>query len=380
MCNSPITTSRGEGTFDYTYQLRYGSGGRRTRKKNSSSLGWRKAVAKTDATVNKLIANFRGQQPSNNVGGKKGAIKNPDTKRSSPATQEIYSGEAKDVGLVSEFGILTDEIQNEYIDNYEVCDAIALRRLQEVKMERNRWSLDLVYTPSIGVNDVVSFQSPLFNTTITGRVIDYNVDYSPSPEASVSVTVESFEELGSDQVRGSNLLRGSDLERFNSTGWDSKWGKASRASYQSATAAITTTGFTDSSADFVAEGFIEDQWVTITGAADNRNNANFKIASVTTTALTWRTHDTTVAESGVLLNIKNQRPPDEEYNRVRMVSGKAVFDVESGKTSYIEQAYTPLEAGLDYTLKYRLRKISGSGFYGCFVWTKFSKSRKFRIL
>lgn len=62
--------------------------------------------------------------------------------------------------------------------------------------------------------------------------------------------------------------------------------------------AATTTGFTRTAGSFIADGFVPNSWVTVSGFETGANNGRFLISAVTATTLTYSSPaGTTVAEA-----------------------------------------------------------------------------------
>ena len=116
----------------------------------------------------------------------------------------------EDPDLVDEFGIVYDEINNTYIPDKETCFDIAVRRFQEVKMERRAWELELSYLPTLSLNQVVTFTTPPLKDgstqTVTGLITSVTVNFSPEPLVGQTCIVESFEDIGATDYVSSNLI------------------------------------------------------------------------------------------------------------------------------------------------------------------------------
>ena len=78
---------------------------------------------------------------------------------------------------------------------------VAMRRFQEVKMERNAWTVEIAYLPGLELNQVVQFDTPEtyegVPETVTGLLTDMSVDADlTAPTVMMKLLVLSFEELG----------------------------------------------------------------------------------------------------------------------------------------------------------------------------------------
>jgi len=115
-----------------------------------------------------------------------------------------------DPDLQTEFGIITEQIENRYVPSKETLFDISVRRFQEIKMERNSWEVETAYLPCIKLNDIVQFKTPLLQDgtqqTVIGLITALKVSYSPQPLATMSMVVESFEDIGATVYTSGNLI------------------------------------------------------------------------------------------------------------------------------------------------------------------------------
>jgi len=110
-----------------------------------------------------------------------------------------------DTALANEFGISYEQLSNPYIPTPEVAFNIAVRRFQEYKMRRNTWTVSTVFLPCLRINDVVQFKPP-GRSTVTGLLTEIRLNWDSAPNATMTLAVESFEELGSSTYTSGNLL------------------------------------------------------------------------------------------------------------------------------------------------------------------------------
>lgn len=125
-----------------------------------------------------------------------------------------------DADLLIEFGVVTQEVDNLYIGNPYTALAVAIREFKKFKMQRNTYMVETAYLPCIRLNDVVRFTTPDDAKTITGRVANIKVNYAPSPfKTTMSLAVESFEELGGTLFASDNLFVYPELCGINGVNW-----------------------------------------------------------------------------------------------------------------------------------------------------------------
>jgi len=112
-----------------------------------------------------------------------------------------------DTGLISEFGIIQEDLDNEYIPDGFTAFLVALRRFQTFRMQRNTYQVQLAFLAGLSINDVVTFTLPDGSDTITGRVSALKYNYTPSPvKIVIDAEIQSFEELGSNAYTSPNLF------------------------------------------------------------------------------------------------------------------------------------------------------------------------------
>lgn len=154
------------------------------------------------------------QSPVLVPGGDKNPDKAPDEKGENRLEMMVY-----DPDLVAEFGVVDEEIDNLYISSFEDLFDIAIRRFQEYKMARKAWKVNTVYLPCLSLYDVVTFTTPN-GEEVTGLLTDIAVNYSADPiSAKMSLTVESFEDIGATSYTSGNLLMYPALIASNGVHW-----------------------------------------------------------------------------------------------------------------------------------------------------------------
>ena len=201
-------------------------------------------------------------------------------------------GTAHDSFLRDQFGYVGQEFTNEFIAHRHQCTKIAARVLQEAKMNRRRYSIDMMYSPKVGLNRVVRFNTPYSAEEVTGRVVSISIAYDKSPAATMSITVESFEDLGKTSA-SSNILGNPALRQLDGKNWKSEATEAAQARVLSATdLTFLENGINSTSTDFLAAGFMPKQWVSVEGSTSRYNNSDKCIHTVTANNITWRLNDT----------------------------------------------------------------------------------------
>jgi len=125
-----------------------------------------------------------------------------------------------DADLITEFGVVYEQVDNLYVSDFETLFDIAVRRFQEFKIKRKTWEVDLVYLPCINLNDIVTFTTPDTNETITGIVLAMKVDYDGANAfASMKLSIGSFEDIGSTSYTSANLFRYPEMCGSNGVDW-----------------------------------------------------------------------------------------------------------------------------------------------------------------
>lgn len=128
-----------------------------------------------------------------------------------------------DAGLQSSLGILTEELDNRYVKSKERLFEIGVHRLQEAKMNRQQWSINLVYYPCISLGDKVTVELPetleAGTCTVTGRVVQLRTDYSNEPKANTTIVIIPDSEVGDTEYYTPNLLEDPDLLGYGER-WD----------------------------------------------------------------------------------------------------------------------------------------------------------------
>lgn len=123
-----------------------------------------------------------------------------------------------DTDLFAEFGFISEEIDNVYIDDMETMFDVAVRGFQEFKIKRKQWTLSTTYLPCLRLNQLVSFTSPK-GQSVTGRLSSISVDFTPAPLATMKLTVDSLEDTGSTEYTSSNLFLCPYIPGTNTVTW-----------------------------------------------------------------------------------------------------------------------------------------------------------------
>jgi len=144
-----------------------------------------------------------------NPGG--GGNKSPDKKPNETEDTQIEMT-VTDPDLLAEFGVVEEEIDNPYLATYEQLFDVAVRRFQEAKMRRNTYKVNVGYLACLELNHVVTFRTPkkfgADRITVTGLITKIDVSYDANNSAvSMSLIVESFEDIGSTEYVSGNLLK-----------------------------------------------------------------------------------------------------------------------------------------------------------------------------
>jgi hypothetical protein len=124
-----------------------------------------------------------------------------------------------DSALKAQFGVIYDQYENEYISDFETLFDVIVRRFQESKMARNSWKVECVYLPCLKLGQVVQFNTPKDGRTITGLLAAISLPYEAAPSARMTLTVLSFEELGSTTYVSGNLFRYPEMCGYNGEDW-----------------------------------------------------------------------------------------------------------------------------------------------------------------
>lgn len=150
-----------------------------------------------------------------------GAFREADTDKTSDSSDNNrMEVTLSDADLLIEFGVVTQEVDNLYIGNPYTALAVAIREFKKFKMQRNTYAVETAYLPCIRLNDVVQFTTPDDARTITGRVANIRVNYTPDPfKTTMSLAVESFEELGGTLFASDNLFVYPELCGINGVNW-----------------------------------------------------------------------------------------------------------------------------------------------------------------
>ena len=130
-----------------------------------------------------------------------------------------------DVLLQAEFGIVIDEVDNQYVSCGLSAFFIGIRRIQEFLMGRNKFKVSTAYLPVLTINDVITFIITNTDQEITGRVCSINVVGNiDASEVSMDIEVEGFSELPDRTYVSGNLLVYPELCGINGVNWISDSG------------------------------------------------------------------------------------------------------------------------------------------------------------
>lgn len=148
-----------------------------------------------------------------------GGVVDTDKSGDSKDTNRIEM-EVTDPDLAAEFGIITEQIDNDYICDYETLFDVAVRRFNQFKMGRKTWTVQTVYLPCLKLNQKVQFVSPDNNEIVNGLLTDISIKYdTQKPKSTMMLTIQSFEQTGSTSYTSSNLLTYPELCGSNGTDW-----------------------------------------------------------------------------------------------------------------------------------------------------------------
>jgi hypothetical protein len=137
-----------------------------------------------------------------------------------------------DVGLQSEYGVVTEEIDNAYISDGVTAMVIGVRKIQEFLMSRNRFRLKTKYLPQLRINQVISFIAPDTDQTITGRIVRIHVNGDVDNSlTSMDIDVENMSELVGRIYTSGNLLIYPELCGINQINWISSGGVYALSGY-----------------------------------------------------------------------------------------------------------------------------------------------------
>lgn len=128
-----------------------------------------------------------------------------------------------DPDLLSQFGVVDEQITNTYLATPEQLFDVAVRRFQETRMIRRSWTVSVAYMPDLRINDVVTFNTPETldggNKSVTGVVAKMSIAWSVGPVAKMTIIVEDFEDIGATTYVSENLLLNADLRAIDLVVW-----------------------------------------------------------------------------------------------------------------------------------------------------------------
>jgi hypothetical protein len=137
-----------------------------------------------------------------------------------------------DTVLQAEFGIITDELDNQYISTGYGAFILGIRKVQEFLMGRNKYKLKTAYLPVLQINDVITFIVTNTDQELTGRIVDIDVNGDiASSKIGMSIEVECFNELAGRTYQSGNLLIYPELCGINQVNWVSAIGVYALSGY-----------------------------------------------------------------------------------------------------------------------------------------------------
>ena len=142
-----------------------------------------------------------GRPSGGGGGGKKDNNKNSNEPEETRLECTIF-----DPDLQKEFGDTMETVDNPFVICKGQALELAARRFQRIRMGTRIFSLEIVYSPCIDVNKVISFKVPLSTADqlegaetastgtydVTGLVTSVSIDYDASPSVTMSIEVEPF--------------------------------------------------------------------------------------------------------------------------------------------------------------------------------------------
>jgi hypothetical protein len=127
----------------------------------------------------------------------------------------------EDQGLVAEFGVVTEDVDNEYISDAFTAFIVAIRRFQRFRMRRNKYTVEVAYISGLELNDVVQFTLPDGSgDEVTGLLDSIELNYTAAnSKATLTLQIDSFEDIGNSVYQAANLLVYSELCGINQIDW-----------------------------------------------------------------------------------------------------------------------------------------------------------------
>jgi hypothetical protein len=160
-----------------------------------------KAIMRALGTGGGRVPSGRHSGGAGGAGGGGSPDKTPDEKDETQLEVIV-----EDPDLQAEFGVITDELNNPYIPTRDMAFNVAVRSFQEFKMARKTWDFEVTYMTCLDIGQKITITTPK-GREITGLLTAIRLSYSADPQASMTLTVESMEDLGSTVYTSrSNLL------------------------------------------------------------------------------------------------------------------------------------------------------------------------------
>ena len=192
------------GDHEYTFSTQTEEEDKEETNSFAANLNFNNAEEKNPLEIFKQLLNKLG--PFGKGRRPRGAVPNGSVTKAKDETEEIQrTSTVCDASLSDEFGYILDEINDRYIYDFETLFDVGVRAFQEFKMQRNAWSVNTSYLPTLDVGQKVTFQPP-GRPTVTGILRDIRMNYAPQPRTEMSLVIESTEELGQTEYISSNLL------------------------------------------------------------------------------------------------------------------------------------------------------------------------------
>lgn len=125
-----------------------------------------------------------------------------------------------DLLLQAEFGIVIDELDNQYVSSPFSGFILGIRKIQEFLMGRNKFKVITKFLPVLTMNDVITITIPDTDDEITGRITHIhavaNIDAN---ELLMDIELECFTELADRVYQSGNLLIYPELCGINQVNW-----------------------------------------------------------------------------------------------------------------------------------------------------------------
>ncbi len=125
-----------------------------------------------------------------------------------------------DLLLQAEFGIVIEDVDNQYVSSPLSGFVIAIRKIQEFLMGRNKYKVITKFLPVLNINHVITITVPDTEEELTGRIT--HIHAAANIEASellMDVELECFTELEGRVYLSGNLLIYPELCGLNQVNW-----------------------------------------------------------------------------------------------------------------------------------------------------------------